>query len=183
MLCTLQITAFTEIGVMRRLAHMPGICKLHDYGISRHGIYLVMTRYSCSLRTWLAKQTVKPALRLRMYMEIFRQLAELLKVMVLPLPFVKKHVMCGCVCLCVHACVHVCVCIWIYTAFPADVIVAVTTGCCTIFLSCLWTGCVCMAPRQCVSYHMWHLTAVHVQPHSSGQTQLSCSPCKMLHVK
>lgn len=76
----MQITAFTEIGVMQRLAHMPGICKLHDYGINRQGIYLVMTRYTCSLRTWRAKQTVKPSIRLRLYMEIFCQLADLLKV-------------------------------------------------------------------------------------------------------
>ncbi|KAL3131548.1 hypothetical protein ABBQ38_007850 [Trebouxia sp. C0009 RCD-2024] len=74
-----QITAFTEIGVMQRLAHMPGICQLHDYGINRQGIYLVMTRYTCSLRSWLAKQTVKPSLRLRLYMDIFCQLADLLK--------------------------------------------------------------------------------------------------------
>ena len=62
-----QIMAFTEIGVMQRLAHVPGVCKLHDYGISRQGIYLVMTRYSCSLHAWLAKQTVKQSLRLRLY--------------------------------------------------------------------------------------------------------------------
>ena len=78
--CAVQITAFTEIGVMQRLAHMPGVCKLHDYGINRQGIYLVMTRYSCSLRNWLAKQTVKSSLRLRLYMEIFCQLAEMLEV-------------------------------------------------------------------------------------------------------
>lgn len=89
MLCMVQITAFTEIGVMQRLAHMPGICKLHDYGISRQGIYLVMTRYSCSLRAWLAKQTVKPSLRLRLYMELFCQLAELLKV--LPFLLMKEN--------------------------------------------------------------------------------------------
>lgn len=65
---------------MQRLAHMSGICKLHDYGINRQGIYLVMTRYTCSLRTWLAKQTVKPSMRLRLYMEIFYELADLLEV-------------------------------------------------------------------------------------------------------
>ena len=70
---------------MQRLAHVPGICKLHDYGINRQGIYLVMTQYSCSLRAWLAKQKVKPSQRLRLYMQIFCQLAELLKVLAFPL--------------------------------------------------------------------------------------------------
>ena len=80
---------------MQRLAHMPGVCKLHDYGINRQGIYLVMTRYTCSLRSWRAKQTAKPSTRLKLYMEIFCQLADLLKVTVLS--WVKNAKPAGCV--------------------------------------------------------------------------------------
>ena len=81
----LQIIAFTEIGAMQRLGKLPGvcsgICKLHDYGIDKHGIYLVMTRYTCSLRAWLAKQHAAPSTRLKLYLTIFCQLAEVLQVM------------------------------------------------------------------------------------------------------
>ena len=84
----MQIIAFSEIGVMQRLARIPsvsgGVCKLHDYGIDRQGTYLVMTRYRCSLRAWLAKQASRPSLRLRLYLSIFCQLAELVQVMRVP---------------------------------------------------------------------------------------------------
>ena len=86
----LQAIAFAEIGAMQRLGKLQGVgsgvCKLQDYGIDKQGIYLVMTRYTCSLRGWLAKQEAAPSLRLKLYLAIFCQLAELLQVVQMQSP-------------------------------------------------------------------------------------------------
>ena len=77
----LQLTAFTEIGIMHRLRHIPGVCKLHDYGIDQHSIYLVMTKYACCLRDWRARQSSDARQQLKLYLTIFCQLVELVQVL------------------------------------------------------------------------------------------------------
>ena len=76
----LQLTAFTEIGIMQRLQHIPGVCKLHDYGITEEGIHLVMTKYHCSLRQWRERQGRTPSQQLKLYLNIFWQLVEVVQV-------------------------------------------------------------------------------------------------------
>ena len=76
----LQVTAFTEIGIMQRLRHLQGVCQLQDYGIDQNSIYLVMTRYRTSLRDWRLKQTRKPTDQLKLYLNIFSQVAEQVQV-------------------------------------------------------------------------------------------------------
>jgi len=81
----LQLIAFTEVGIMHRLRHIPGVCKLHDYGIDQEHIYLVMTKYSCCLRDWREKQKGDPSQQLNLYLNIFCQLVELVQVKCMPL--------------------------------------------------------------------------------------------------
>ena len=76
----LQLTAFTEIGIMQRLEGISGVCKLQDYGIDQQGIYLVMTKYRCSLRDWREKQKHKPRQQLKLYLTMFLQVVELVQV-------------------------------------------------------------------------------------------------------
>ncbi len=71
---------------MQRLQPLPGVCKLHSYGIGEEGIYLVMTKYSCSLRDWREKQQGDPCKQLKLYLNIFCQLAECVQVQSLPVP-------------------------------------------------------------------------------------------------
>ncbi|DBA77935.1 TPA: hypothetical protein ACH3X2_008356 [Trebouxia sp. C0005] len=74
-----QLIAFTEVGIMHRLRNIPGVCKLHDYGIDQDHIYLVMTKYSCCLRDWREKQKSDPSRQLNLYLNIFCQLVELVQ--------------------------------------------------------------------------------------------------------
>lgn len=80
MCALLQLIAFTEVGIMHRLRNIPGVCKLHDYGIDQEYIYLVMTKYSCCLRDWREKQKGNPCQQLNLYLNIFCQLVELVQV-------------------------------------------------------------------------------------------------------
>ena len=80
MCAMLQLIAFTEVGIMHRLRNIPGVCKLHDYGIDQEHIYLVMTKYSCCLRDWREKQKSDPSQQLNLYLNIFCQLVELVQV-------------------------------------------------------------------------------------------------------
>ena len=65
---------------MQRLGNMPGICQLHDYGITHDSIMLVMARYRCSLREWRQRQPAQPQHQLRLYLNIFSSLAALVQV-------------------------------------------------------------------------------------------------------
>ena len=80
MCALLQLIAFTEVGIMHRLRNIPGVCKLHDYGIDQEHIYLVMTKHSCCLRDWREKQKSDPSQQLKLYLNIFCQLVELVQV-------------------------------------------------------------------------------------------------------
>ena len=75
-----QVTAFREIGIMQRLDHTQGICRLHDFGICTDSIMLVMTKYRCSLREWRHRQPGNCRNQLRLYFNVFAQLAKLLQV-------------------------------------------------------------------------------------------------------
>lgn len=65
---------------MQRLCHLQGICKLHDFGICSDSIMLVMTKYRCSLRAWRLRQPANCRNQLRLYLNIFAQVAKLLQV-------------------------------------------------------------------------------------------------------
>ena len=70
---------------MQRLHHIPGICRLHDYGIGPDSILLVMTKYRCSLREWRLRQPEDARYQLRLYLNIFAQVTRLLQVRVVSL--------------------------------------------------------------------------------------------------
>lgn len=85
-----QVTAFREVTTMQRLRHIQGICRLHDFGICSDSIMLVMTKCRCSLREWRHRQPVNCHNQLKLYLNIFAQLAKLLQVCLLwccPLSF------------------------------------------------------------------------------------------------
>ena len=77
---SLQATAFREISIMQRVKHIPGVCQLHDYGITHDSITLVMARCRCSLREWRQRQPSQPHHQLRLYLNIFCRLAEIVQV-------------------------------------------------------------------------------------------------------
>lgn len=77
---SLQATAYREISIMQRVKHIPGVCQLHDYGITHDSITLVMARCRCSLREWRQRQPSQPHLQLRLYLNIFCRLAEIVQV-------------------------------------------------------------------------------------------------------
>lgn len=77
--CSVQMTAFKEVAIMQRLKHISGVCELHDFGICNDSIMLVMTKYQCSLREWRQRQPVEACHQLRLYLNIFAQLAKLLQ--------------------------------------------------------------------------------------------------------
>ena len=68
---------------MQGLCHIQGICRLHDFGICSDSIMLVMTKYRCSLREWRHRQPDNCRGQLRLYLNIFAQLAKLLQVCLL----------------------------------------------------------------------------------------------------
>lgn len=76
----LQATAFREISIMQRLSRSPGVCQLHDYGITNDSILLVMPKYKCSLHEWRQGQPIQPQHQLRLYLNIFCKIAELVQV-------------------------------------------------------------------------------------------------------
>ena len=65
---------------MQRVKHIPGVCQLHDYGITHDSITLVMARCRCSLREWRQRQPSQPHHQLRLYLNIFCRLAEIVQV-------------------------------------------------------------------------------------------------------
>ena len=69
---------------MQRLQDTPGICRLHDYGIGPDSILLVMNKYRCSLREWRLRQPGEARYQLRLYLNIFAQLAKLVQASTLP---------------------------------------------------------------------------------------------------
>lgn len=77
--CGMQLTAFKEIAIMQRLSSTPGVCRLHDFGICSDSIMLVMTKYRCSLREWRQRQPEDARRQLRLYLNIFAQLAKLIQ--------------------------------------------------------------------------------------------------------
>ena len=80
-LYVLQVISFEEVGILQRLQHLPGVCKLLDYGMSPEGICLVMPKYHCSLRRWrnCHVPTSGPQ-QTRLYLNIFAQLVHLVQV-------------------------------------------------------------------------------------------------------
>jgi len=77
--CAVQMTAFKEIAIMQRLSNVPGICRVHDFGICNDSIMLVMTKYRCSLREWRHRQPEDACHQLRLYLNVFAHLASLLQ--------------------------------------------------------------------------------------------------------
>ncbi|DBB02952.1 TPA: hypothetical protein ACH3X1_013548 [Trebouxia sp. C0004] len=70
-----QMTAFKEIAIMERLSSVPGICRIHDFGICSDSIILAMTKYRCSLREWRHRQPEDACHQLRLYLNVFAKLA------------------------------------------------------------------------------------------------------------
>eukprot|EP00817_Percolomonadidae_sp_ATCC50343_P003480 CAMPEP_0117433320 /NCGR_PEP_ID=MMETSP0758-20121206/12699_1 /TAXON_ID=63605 /ORGANISM="Percolomonas cosmopolitus, Strain AE-1 (ATCC 50343)" /LENGTH=751 /DNA_ID=CAMNT_0005223901 /DNA_START=212 /DNA_END=2468 /DNA_ORIENTATION=+ len=65
--------SFTEIVIMEKFKHTQHICLLYDYGLDDDSFYIVMKRYSCSLKSWREKQTKPLADMLPIYMKIFQK--------------------------------------------------------------------------------------------------------------
>lgn len=77
----MQVIAFEEIGVLQRLKHLRGVCRLVDYGMTAEGAALVMPKYRCNLREWrdryIALNSRQPTL---LYLNIFAQLVHTVQV-------------------------------------------------------------------------------------------------------
>lgn len=73
----MQVVAYNEAGIMRKLEVVPGMCRLLDYGMDEDHSYLVMSKYKGSLRQWCLEQ---PNITPRLSLELFLQAIDRVKV-------------------------------------------------------------------------------------------------------
>ena len=64
---------FTEITCLEELRLEPFVSDLYDYGLDQNSYYIVMKRYSCSLRQWRLQQTKSLNENLSLYLSIYKE--------------------------------------------------------------------------------------------------------------
>jgi serine/threonine protein kinase len=64
---------FTEITCLEELRLEPCITDLYDYGVDSNSYYIVMKRYSCSLRQWRMGQNKGLNENLSLYLSIYKE--------------------------------------------------------------------------------------------------------------
>ena len=64
---------FTEITCLEELRLEPCVSDLYDYGLSGGSYYIIMKRYTCSLRQWRLNQTKSLNENLSLYLSIYKE--------------------------------------------------------------------------------------------------------------
>lgn len=99
--CKLQVSVFNEVTLLERLQGIPGICQLHDYGVCATSAALIMKRYPFSLRTWRERLPADPSSQLRLYLRIFADVLQRIKVQIPDLcASLKSAVTLSSICMC-----------------------------------------------------------------------------------
>ena len=62
---------FSEVSIMQKLSTTSCACRLHDYGIHKNRIYLILKNYPLSLRAWRATHGELSEGSVRLYLNIF----------------------------------------------------------------------------------------------------------------
>ena len=77
----LQVVAYKEACIMKRLEDVPGVCELLDYGVTKDAACLVMPKYEGSVREWRLQQpSVVGHSAERTYLQLLRLATQIVKV-------------------------------------------------------------------------------------------------------
>jgi serine/threonine protein kinase len=70
-----QVDFHSEVTILDTLAGRPSACKMFDFGLDpgADALLLVLKDYRCSLKQWRAGQPADPAVQLRLYYAVFRE--------------------------------------------------------------------------------------------------------------
>ncbi len=71
---------FSEIASLQEFRGESCATTLHDYGVDDNNYYIVMKKYTCSLREWRSKQTGTLAENMQLYLHVFREVLSAVEV-------------------------------------------------------------------------------------------------------